>query len=121
MYFGIRLIPISLFVGRVARQETVDFSRHVKPILKADRVARHDCELQPHTFQINNYGSVINHRTFGVSIVRGHPERSPFLTTTKSAHTIIQSMPPVGERLTFEEVETFKRWIRQSARWPVLG
>jgi len=142
MNFGLRLIPVLLSVGcaaprsgesetlltgrnvlgaletRAALKETVDFSRHVKPILAAKCVACHDRESQPQGLHFNNYDSAIKSGALGVFIVPGHPERSPFLTTIKSAHTSSRSMPPVGERLTSEEVAILKRWIQQGARWP---
>ena len=102
----------------VAMQGTVDFSRHVKPILAAKCVACHNSESQPQGLHFNNYASATKSGALGVYIVPGHPERSPFLTTIKSAHTSITSMPPVGERLTSEEVGILKRWIQQGARWP---
>ena len=142
MNFGLRLIPVLLSVGcaaphsgesetlqtgrnvlgaleiRVALQETVDFSRHVKPILAAKCVACHDPESQPGGLHFSNHESAMKSGALGVFIVPGHPERSPFLTTIRSAHTSIKSMPPVGERLTSEEVGILKRWIQQGARWP---
>ena len=143
MNCALRLIPLLLSVGcaaphsgesetlltgrnvlgaleiRVALQETVDFSRHVKPILEAKCVACHDRESQPRGLHFNNHDSATKSGALGVFIVPGHPEHSPFLTTIKSAHTSIKSMPPVGERLTSEEVGIFKRWIQQGAPWPV--
>ena len=143
MNFGLRLIPVLFSVGcaaphsgesetlltgrnvlgaleiHVALQETVDFSRHVKPILAAKCVACHNRESQPRGLHFNNHDSAIKSGALGVFIVPGHPERSPFLTTIKSAHTSIKSMPPVGERLTSEEVGILRRWIQQGAPWPV--
>ena len=139
---GLRFIPVLLAVGcaaprsgesetlltgrnvlvareiGVALQGTVNFSRHVKPILEAKCVACHGRESQPRGLRFDNYESAIRSGALGVFIVPGHPERSPFLTTIKSAHTSTKSMPPVGERLTSEEVEILKRWIQQGARWP---
>ena len=103
---------------RVALQGTVNFSRHVKPILAAKCVACHDRESPPRGLPFNNHDNAIKSGALGVFIVPGHPERSPFLTSIKSAHTNIKSMPPVGERLTSEEVGIFKRWIQQGAPWP---
>lgn len=143
MNLGISLIPVllsfgcaapssdeseTLLTGRnvlkpheinIALQKTVNFSRHIKPILAAKCVACHNSESQPQGLQFNNHDNAIKSGALGGFIVPNHPERSPFLTSIKSAHIGIKSMPPVGERLTAEEVEIFKRWIQQGAPWPI--
>ena len=103
---------------RVAMQGTVDFSRHVKPILAAKCVACHDRGSQPQGVHFDSRANATKSGALGVFIVPGHPERSPFLTSIKSAHRGVTSMPPVGERLTSEEVGLLYRWIQQGAPWP---
>ena len=103
---------------RVAMQGTVDFSRHVKPILVGKCVACHDSKSQPQGLHFDSRANATKSGALGVFIVPGHPERSPFLTSIKSAHRGVTSMPPVGERLTSEEVGILYRWIQQGAPWP---
>jgi hypothetical protein len=51
-------------------------------------------------------------------LVPGQPERSLLLTKIEGAHAHVKAMPPVGERLTQDEVRILERWIRQGAKWP---
>jgi mono/diheme cytochrome c family protein len=103
---------------RIALNGPVDFPRHVKPILAAKCVSCHQPEAQPGGIHFNNHYNAAKSGALGGFIVPGHPERSAFFTAIKSAHSRVKSMPPVGERLTSEEIGILKRWIQQGARWP---
>jgi hypothetical protein len=55
---------------------------------------------------------------FAGFLVPGQPDRSLLLTKIKGADAHIKAMPPVGERLTKEELAILRRWVVQGAEWP---
>lgn len=106
-------------VMRTALTQTVDYATHVKPILRAKCVICHDSEAQPRGLHLESRAAAVKSGALGAYIVPGSPERSLLLTKITSAHAGIKAMPPVGERLTADEVRILQRWIKQGAQWPV--
>ncbi|MBB5037853.1 c-type cytochrome domain-containing protein [Prosthecobacter dejongeii] len=109
------LSPTALSQAQVG---TVDFTRHVKPILEAKCATCHNQEAPSGKMSLANRTEA--HRTGGLRrfIIPGQPEASPLIMRLGESHATVQAMPPVGESLTKEETAVIKRWISQGASWP---
>ena len=103
---------------QTARDEPVSFTEHVKPILEAKCAMCHNSSALPGRMSLENRRSAEKSGTLGAFIVPGQPDESLFVNNLKSAHSSIQAMPPVGERITREEIEVLRKWIREGAPWP---
>ena len=96
----------------------VDFVRHVKPVLEAKCAACHNQTAQPGRMSLASRAEAERTGTLGAFILPGQPKTSPLLTRLDSAHASLKEMPPVGERLTSQEIALLERWITQGATWP---
>ena len=100
-----------------ARQKVV-FAEHVKPILETKCVMCHNRKTLPGRMSLENRKAAFSGGTTGLPIVPGHPEQSLLITSIKNAHAHVNAMPPVGERITREELVVLKKWIKDGAKWP---
>ena len=92
---------------------TVDFERHVKPIIEARCLSCHNDEERSGGFSFESRFEA----TMDSRIVPGNADESLaiiFLTTGNHSLT----MPAVGVAPPPEEIEVLERWINQGARWP---
>ena len=97
---------------------TVDFHRHVRPILKAKCMTCHTGGAAPAGFQMASHAQLMAAGAAGPRIVPGNPEKSRLFLNVAGTHANLQAMPPVGNRPTPREVAVLKRWIEQGAPWP---
>jgi len=96
-----------------AKQKPV-FVAHIKPILEARCVVCHNHKVLPKLMNLEN-------RTKAMAsgkIVPGHPEQSLLVHNIKASHAGVNTMPPVGERITKDELAILTEWIKQGAEWP---
>ena len=96
----------------------VDFKAHVKPILEARCVMCHNRKTLPGHMSLENRKLALARTALGVPIVPGHPEQSLILTNIKNGHAHVHAMPPVGERITKDELAVLTKWITDGATWP---
>jgi len=106
---------------KAAMQGTVGFAQHVKPILENRCVMCHNKDALPGRMNLTNRAAATRTGALGIFIVPGHPEQSHFVTRIGSAPGHLKSMPPVGQRITQDEVAVLQRWIAQGAPWPADG
>lgn len=99
-------------------QTKIDFVTHVKPIFEAKCVMCHNRKTLPGRMSLENKKLALQRGATGMPIWPGHPENSHILTKIKSAHAQVTAMPPVGERLTKDEVAVLTKWIKDGAEWP---
>lgn len=97
----------------VARQKPV-FEAHIKPILETRCVVCHNATELPGRMSLENRKVAMASRM----IAPGHPEQSLLVHNIKGAHAGVNSMPPVGERITKDELAILTRWIKLGAEWP---
>ena len=95
-----------------------DFEKHVKPILQTKCVMCHTMEAQPNKMSLANRAEAQRSGAIGGMIVPGKPEQSSLLMRLDESPTHLKAMPPVGERLTKNEVQILRRWIKNGANWP---
>ena len=96
----------------------VDFTTHVKPILEARCVMCHNRKALPGRMSLENKKLAFAPAPTGMPIVPGHPERSLVLANIKNGHAHANAMPPVGERITEDELAVLTKWIKDGAVWP---
>jgi uncharacterized membrane protein len=94
---------------------TIDFARHVKPVLEAKCVVCHNRQTLPF-FSMENGTLAFKAGAAGPRIVPGHPEKSSLVHNATGAHS--KTMPPVGERMTADEKRIITAWVAQGAQWP---
>lgn len=98
--------------------QKVDFKAHVKPILETKCVMCHNRKTLPGRMSLENRERAFALGATGIPIWPGHPEHSLILTNIKSAHANVNAMPPVGERITKDELAVLTKWIKDGATWP---
>ena len=96
----------------------VVFAEHVKPILETKCVMCHNRKTLPGLLSLENRKAAFKPGATGIPIVPGHPEQSLLLSNIKSAHAHMNAMPPVGERITKDELAVLTKWIKDGAPWP---
>ena len=96
----------------------VDFTAHVKPVLEQRCVMCHNRKTLPGRMSLENRKTAMSRGATGTPIVPGHPEESILIANIKSAHAHVNTMPPVGERITKDELAVLTKWIKDGAEWP---
>ena len=113
-----------VFPANAASQPAVSFSKQVLPIFQAHCVMCHgpggvgntSAGLDLSTFHGLKSGSI-----GGVAVVPYHPERSQLIRFIKTnwdskAPPNAVRMPPVGDQLSSQDIETIDSWIKQGAK-----
>ncbi len=95
-----------------------DFARHVKPILEGKCAMCHNRKTLPGRMSLENREAAFKPAPTGIPIVPGKPEQSILIANIQSAHAHINAMPPVGERITQDELAVLRKWIADGAEWP---
>lgn len=97
----------------------VSFANHIKPILQSRCLSCHNGKTMPGLFDLRNREAVFQVGTMGPRIVPGKPDQSMLFLNPRGTHKAVKAMPPVGNRLTPDELNILKRWIEQGADWPL--
>jgi uncharacterized membrane protein len=95
----------------------VDFVTHVKPILEQKCVPCHSQTVYP-MFSLESRQKAFEGGPLGKRIIPGDPNDSALVFHIASTHRSIQVMPPVGNRLTADEIRILTAWVKQGAEWP---
>lgn len=112
-----RWLPVLISLPAFAA-EPPDFVRDVRPILEARCVKCHGPEEQNGGLRYDQKSAAFAQADSGYrAIVAGKPEESELLKRITSKHKDEQ-MPPKGERLSSDVIETLRRWIAAGAVWP---
>jgi hypothetical protein len=110
------LIPIAMLFAASA-DRTVDFDRDVRPIFQTRCYGCHGPQLQTSGLRLDDGAAAMAGGNSGPAIVSGHADKSKLILRVSGAPGI-GAMPPMGKRLTAEEVATLRAWIDQGAKWP---
>lgn len=95
----------------------IDFVTHVKPILQLKCVPCHSQATYP-AFSLETRQKAFQGGPLGRRIIPGEPDESALILHIASTHRSIQVMPPVGNRLTADEIRILTAWVKQGAPWP---
>jgi mono/diheme cytochrome c family protein len=118
--------PIDNFIAdkivRVRAQNsakgTVEFFKHVQPILESKCLECHSGEKAKGGLRLDDPATAFKGgKSDGPAIVAGKPEASAIIARIRSADDS-ERMPPKGDRLTKEQIQTLETWIQEGARWP---
>ena len=85
----------------------MNFKKEVRPILETHCVRCHGATNAARGLRLHNKVRAM------MAIVPGKPDQSRAFTVARSG-----IMPPGEKKLSAREVETFRKWITEGARWP---
>ena len=96
----------------------IDFVRDVRPIFQARCYECHGPETQKSGLRLDVRAAALAGGEFHApNILPGDPKGSSLIRLVSGQDPDLR-MPPKGEPLTPDEVETLTAWIAQGARWP---
>jgi ankyrin repeat protein len=104
-------------------EQTIDFSRQIKPLLERSCVGCHSGEKPRGLFRVDCRETILKGGASGeAAIVPGHSEDSP-LVVYVSGRMPDSEMPPKAQRKRFpalsaNDVALLRAWIDQGAEWP---
>ncbi|MAT68901.1 MAG: hypothetical protein CMJ58_05200 [Planctomycetaceae bacterium] len=116
------LLAVALTAASVIAQDdadapAVDFARDVKPLLARRCFACHGPETGEGGLRLTSRAEALAELDSGMlAIVPGDPDESELLARVSSDDEFMR-MPPEGEPLTPEEIQTLRRWIAEGADW----
>jgi cytochrome c553 len=105
--------------AHAAVAQAPDFDRDVRPVLAAKCFACHgpDAEAREAGLRLDTFeGATTALRSGRRAVVPGDPAASVLLARV-SAHDPDDRMPPAGEPLTGDEIESIRRWIEAGAAY----
>ena len=103
---------------QAAMSGKVSFSKHVAPVLQSRCLPCHNGKTMPNLFSMTSRTAAFLSGALGPRIVPGSPDKSLLFLNPSGTHQAIKVMPPVGNRLTAEDLAILRRWITQGADWP---
>ena len=102
----------------LARAAEVDFGKEIEPILIKRCSECHGPDTQKANLRLDSRAAAIKPAKSGkTALVPGKIEESELLRRVTSADPD-DLMPPKGERLTADQVDSLRRWIAAGAAWP---
>jgi mono/diheme cytochrome c family protein len=102
-----RVLPLAAIAIALPLHARVNFLRDVKPILENHCVRCHGNDAAMKNLRLDR-----DYRAMR-AIVPKKPEESRIYMAAKSGF-----MPPGPRKLSPEELETLRKWIREGAKWP---
>lgn len=110
-------LAILLLALGACREEKVDFSTQIKPILNKNCIACHGGVKRNGGFSVLFRQDALDTTESGKrAIVPGHPEKSEMIRRL-TASDPEERMPYKEDPLSAEEIDLLTRWIRQGAEW----
>ena len=94
-------------------QEKVDFSKQIKPILEQRCIECHGVDKDKGDLRLHTKDSALDH-----VIVPGKADESELVKRVALPPDHADIMPPKGDPLTKEQIDTLKKWINEGAVWP---
>ncbi|MBL9114433.1 MAG: DUF1553 domain-containing protein [Verrucomicrobiaceae bacterium] len=94
----------------------VDFSHQIVPILKKHCAECHLGDKKKAGLSMNTRAELLEGSENGPVVVAGKPEVSSLIEVLVSTDKDTQ-MPPKGARLSAEEVELLRQWVKQGLVW----
>lgn len=106
-----------IVVGPVFGEDTIDYVRQIKPILRERCYACHGVLKQEAGLRLDTAASAIKGGDSGAAIKLGAPDGSLLLERITATDDATR-MPPEGEPLKPAEIAAFKGWILGGAKAP---
>src|SRR5947208_2187049 len=112
-----------LIVGRALAQlppaaaGRIDFRNDIEPILRANCIGCHGPAAQQSGFRLDDRASLLKGGNSGKpAVVPGNSEGSPLLQRVAGMPGVT-AMPPVGQKLSREQISLLRAWINQGVSW----
>lgn len=113
MVLRVLLVPV---IGLPFVAGAVDFAHDVVPVLKKHCTECHAGDKKKGGFSINDRESLMGGSENGPVVKAGKPEESRLIEVILATDADEQ-MPPKGPRLTAEETEVLKEWVKAGVPW----
>lgn len=100
--------------------ETLNFKKHVRPILVINCLECHNPKDAPKNMGLNLQTKKAA-MTSGVNapvIIPGDPDKSLLIQMLKRNPSHEWAMPPTPDRIWGVRLQILERWIREGAQWP---
>lgn len=113
MRWALKIAVAALCAAGLQAQEKVSFARDIQPVLTRQCVACHQPQSRQADLLLTSYGDFQKGGRKGAAFVAGAPEKSvvvQYLTGEAKPQ-----MPLGGKPLSGEQIELFRRWIREGA------
>ena len=95
----------------------VDFHRDIEPLFRAHCYLCHGPKQQMNGLRLDRRQDALRGGHYGPLIQAGNSNASELILRV-TGHADRSPMPPVGERLTADQIATLRSWIDQGAPWP---
>jgi len=101
-------------------QRTVDFAKHIEPLLKKNCHSCHGSEQQQGGLRLDQKKRALDGGDSGREIIAGKSADSRLVKLVAGIDEDFGVMPPEGKgkRLTADEIGLIRAWIDQGAAWP---
>jgi mono/diheme cytochrome c family protein len=117
----VRTLPLfllSALSGGLAKADSVDFVRDIRPIFESRCYSCHGTEKQKGGLRLDVKAAALKGgEDHAPNIVPGKSKESPLIKFVKGEEEDLV-MPPKGKRLTTEQIALLARWIEEGANWP---
>lgn len=97
--------------------ESIDFTKQVLPVLEKHCIECHGPKKQESSLRLDSRAALIQGGDLGAAVIPGDPDNSHLIEVITSNDKDTQ-MPPKGERLSAQEIDSLKNWIAEGAVWP---
>jgi len=95
----------------------IDFRNDIEPILRASCIGCHGPTAQQSGFRLDDRASLVKGgNSAKPAVVPGNSEGSPLIQRVAGMPGVI-AMPPVGQKVSPEQIGLLRAWIDQGVRW----
>ncbi len=112
------VFAVGLSCQKKPEAQTVDFARHIKPLLQSRCINCHNSGALFGDLNLETRALAFKERAKGSIITPGKPEASQLYIVLTLPEPEKKAMPPTGHRIPQKDVDLVKSWIEQGAKWP---
>jgi len=117
---GVVLLWLSAGTRLPAAGQKVDFTRDIEPLLQKRCLVCHGAQQQMSGLRLDSREAALKGGASGADIRFGDSAGSRLIRLLSGGEGK-KVMPPVGPRLTAEEIATLRAWIDQGVEWPAAA
>ena len=98
-----------------AKVQIVTYLKDIRPLLEKHCVECHSGWFPDGGLRLDSIGAIFKGGNSGLAIVPGSPDKGWLMYSLTKASQRRMQMPPNGERLSQEQVNLIKEWIKHGA------
>jgi mono/diheme cytochrome c family protein len=113
-------LPLTFILGwhsSATAQDTVDYTRDVKPILSQNCVSCHGFKMQKGKLRLDAAALMLKGGNSGAAIVPGNASQSPLIHSLKGTNDFT-AMPFKKQPLNDKQISVLVAWVNQGAKAP---